>query len=55
MPHLLPKIKAPFRLTMMNHLSQRPWIWLWSRCGSYWIVNQVLPVNLPRKSAQKGV
>lgn len=41
-------IKAPFRLTTMNGLSQAPWLWLWSRRGKRWFVDQVLPLDVPR-------
>jgi hypothetical protein len=35
----LAKIKAPFRLTTMNH-SSTSWIWVWSRRGGRWVIDQ---------------
>jgi hypothetical protein len=36
--HHLRTIKAPFRVTQMGD----SWLWLWSRRGRYWVIEQGL-------------
>src|SRR5215472_17380260 len=36
------RVKVPFRLTRMNGSMDRPLLWLWSRRGRYWVIEQDL-------------
>ena len=42
----LPKIKAPFLLRSMNQPGMRQMIWVWSRRGKRWALDQVLSFDL---------
>jgi len=44
MANSLPKIriKAPFRLTVVGRKPHSLWMWLWSRRGKQWIIDQEL-------------
>jgi hypothetical protein len=50
----LPKIKAPFRLTTMNQRGQSSLIWVWSRRGSQWTVDQELRFDCDSKCDKSG-
>jgi len=50
----LPKIKAPFRLTTMNQRGQGSLIWVWSRRGSQWTVDQELRFHCDSKCDKSG-
>lgn len=45
----LPKVKAPFRLTTMNRHGKGQMIWVWSRRGSQWTVDQELRFDCDSK------
>jgi hypothetical protein len=49
------KIKAPFVLTRMNAQPMSLLIWLWSRRGARWIVDQELRFNLHENPTVRGV
>jgi hypothetical protein len=49
------KIKAPFFLTQMGGSPKRPWLWLWSRRGRGWIVDQDLSSEITRHRLRKVV
>jgi hypothetical protein len=40
------KVKAPFFLTVMNRCQEFTVLWLWSRRGKSWIIEQELDPNL---------
>jgi hypothetical protein len=46
---LTAKIKAPFRLTTMNHPSKTLRIWVWSRRGKRWAVDQEICLDVAQK------
>jgi hypothetical protein len=49
----IPKVKAPFRLTRMNQSGMPLLIWVWSRCGRRWKVDQELRFDVtPSKMAR---
>ena len=50
----LPKIKAPFRLTTMNQRGKSALIWVWSRRGSQWTVDQELRFDCDSKCDKSG-
>ena len=39
-------IKAPFRMTQMGGSTTCPWLWLWSRRGSSWVIEQEIRSEL---------
>ncbi len=49
MTHPPLKVKAPFLLTQMNHMSQPTWICVWSRRGRQWVVSQDLLLDATGK------
>jgi len=49
------KIKAPFVLTRMNAEPMSLLIWLWSRRGTRWIVDQELRLDVNGNSIQGRV
>jgi hypothetical protein len=42
------KVKAPFRVTRMSSCPKHPVLWLWSRRGRNWTVDQELPSDPQR-------
>jgi hypothetical protein len=48
------KVKAPFVLTTMNQRGQSPVIWVWSRRGSQWTVDQELRFDCDSKREEGG-
>ena len=44
-----PKIKAPFLLRNMEQRGMRQMIWVWSRRGKRWALDQVLSFGLTQK------
>jgi hypothetical protein len=44
----LPKVKAPFVLTGMSHPRKPLLIWVWSRRGKRWMVDQELRFDATR-------
>lgn len=46
--NFLRKIKAPFRLTAMNQRGKTSLIWVWSRRGTQWTVDQELRFDCER-------
>jgi hypothetical protein len=50
----LPKVKAPFVLTTMNQRGQGSLIWVWSRRGSQWTVDQELRFHSDSKRDKRG-
>jgi hypothetical protein len=53
--NLLPKIKAPFRLTTMNQRGKSSLIWVWSRRGNRWTVDQELRFHCDSKRDKGGL
>ena len=50
----LRKVKAPFVLTTMNQRGKNPLIWVWSRRGSQWTVDQELRFDCDSKRDKGG-
>ena len=48
------KVKAPFRLTTMNQRGKSSLIWVWSRRGSQWTVDQELRFDCDSKRDKGG-
>ena len=50
----LRKVKAPFLLTTMNQRGKSSLIWVWSRRGSQWTVDQELRFDCDSKREEGG-
>ena len=50
----LRRVKAPFLLTTMNQRGKSPVIWVWSRRGSQWTVDQELRFDCESKRDKGG-
>jgi hypothetical protein len=50
----LRKVKAPFLLTTMNQRGKSSLIWVWSRRGSQWTVDQELRFDCESKRDKGG-
>jgi len=50
----LRKVKAPFLLTTMNQRGKSSLIWVWSRRGSQWTVDQELRFDCDSKRDKGG-